>query len=102
MRHFHFKVLSHFDRMSFHGDMHESSFLSTAIWNRDCIRSSKFKRSNRDSTKLGRDVSDIRRACAVRDLGNGGWLAAALLRSLYPASLRAPRGFPPPGPVLSL
>lgn len=71
--------------MSFHGDMHESSFLSTAIWNRDCIRSSKFERSNRDSTTLGRDVSDIRRACAVRDLGNG-WLRRYCGRCTRPRS----------------
>lgn len=44
------------------------SDLGTAITiqltNRDCVPSSKFKRSNRDSTKLDRDVADIRCAQA--------------------------------------
>lgn len=45
-------------------------------FDRDYILSSLPKCSNRDSTKLNRDVADIRRACAVRDLGNGGCAAA--------------------------
>lgn len=41
--------------------------------NRYNILGPKFERSNRDRTKLDRDVADIRCACAVRDLGNGGF-----------------------------
>lgn len=72
--------------------------------NRDCIPSSKSERSNRDSTKLDRDVADIRRACAVRDLGNGGCGGAATIAIAVavpgvrparpaprPATARAPR-----------
>ncbi|CAH2062891.1 unnamed protein product, partial [Iphiclides podalirius] len=48
---------------------------------------------------FARDVADIRRACASRDLGNGGW-AAALKRSLYPAAhCPLPPGSPPPPPA---
>lgn len=39
----------------------------------------------------GRDVADIRRACASRDLGNGGWATRQLKRSLYPALPPPPR-----------
>lgn len=87
------------------------SDLDTAITiqltNRDCVPSSKFKRSNRDSTKLDRDVADIRCASAVRDLGNGGRAGAvrqrsALLRSLYPARPREPHFTPALAPHHSL
>lgn len=83
--------------------------ITIQLTNRDCVPSSKFKRSNRDSTKLDRDVADIRCASAVRDLGNGARAGAgavrqrsALLRSLYPARPREPHFTPALAPHHSL
>lgn len=60
--------------------------------NRYNILGPKFERSNRDRTKLDRDVADIRCACAVRDLGNGGFQRYCG-RCTRP---RRPRTSPPP------
>lgn len=60
---------------------------------------SEFERSNRDSMKLDRDVADIRRTSAGRDLGNGGCGAATNAIAVgvpepRPARAASPRSAP--------